>query len=146
MRSRLASRVIAPPLNCVVDVTIMRPGIDLLADIPGGGSPIKRHNWYQIRLRMWLQCGDPIRWSSAWGASPARLEDDGATLVTHVRIDREQLIAGLFYGCEGMNVGGKRKLQIAPHLAYHEQGVPGVIPANALLTAEIEFVGEGLPA
>jgi hypothetical protein len=129
-----------------LDVTIMRSGIDLLADAPGSGSPVERHKWYQIKLRMWLHRGDSIRWSRAWGTSPARLEDDGATLVTHVRIDREQLIAGLFYGCEGMSVGGKRKLRIAPHLAYREQGVPGVIPANALLTAEIEFVSEGLPA
>ena len=124
----------------------MRSGIDLLADTPGVGSPIKRHNWYQIRLRMWLHRGEPIRWSTVWGTSPARLEDDGATLVTHVRIDREQLIAGLYYGCEGMNVGGKRTLRIAPHLAYREHGVPGVVPENALLTAEIEFVSEGLPA
>jgi hypothetical protein len=125
---------------------IVRSGIDVLADTPGVGSPIERHRWYRIRLRMWLHRGDPIRWSSAWGTSPAHLEDDGATLVTHVRVDREQLIAGLFYGCEGMNVGGKRKLQIAPHLAYREQGLPGVVPANALVTAEIEFVSEGLPA
>lgn len=124
----------------------MRSGIDVLTDIPGEGNPIKRHHWYQIRLRMWLHRGDPIRWPKAWGTSAARLEDDDAILVTHVRIDREQLIAGLFCACEEMNVGGKRKLQIAPHLAYREQGVPGVIPVNALLTAEIEFVGEGLPA
>lgn len=124
---------------------VLRSGIDLLADTPGTGSPVSRHGWYQIRLRMWLHRGDPVRWVHPWGTSPARLEDDGATLVTHVRFDREHLIAGFFDGCAGMNVGGKRRLRIAPHLAYREQGVPGVIPPNALLTAEIEIVAEGFP-
>lgn len=124
----------------------MRSGIDVLEDSPGNGAAVTRHGWYQIRLRLWLHKGDPVRWSSPWGTAPAELHDGGETLVTHVRIDREQLFAGLFYGCEGMNVGGKRKLRIAPHLAYREQGVAGVIPANALLTAEIEILGEGLLA
>jgi FKBP-type peptidyl-prolyl cis-trans isomerase len=47
------------------------------------------------------------------------------------------LISGLFYGVEGMRVGGTRRLEIAPHLAYGDRGVPGIIPANAVLTAEI---------
>ena len=115
-------------------------------DEPGKGNPVRRHEWYQIKLNMWLSRGDAVRWQAPWGTAPARLEDDGTTLVTYVRIDREQLIGGLFYGCEGMNVGGKRKLRIAPHLAFREEGVPGVIPPNALLTAEIEVLSEGFPA
>lgn len=86
-----------------------------------------------------------MRWVAPWVTAPAKLEEDGKALLTYVRIDREQLFAGLFYGCEGMNVGGKRKLRIAPHLAYGEQGVPGVIPPNALLTAELEIVSAGFP-
>jgi len=123
----------------------MRSGIDLLSEQPGAGNAVRRHEWYQIRLNMWLHKGDPVRWNAPWGTEPARLEDDGTTLVTYVRIDREFLIAGLFYGCEGMNVGGKRKLRIAPHLAFRDEGVPGVIPPNALLTAELEVVSEGFP-
>lgn len=124
----------------------MRTGIEIIEDVPGYGAPVARHNWYKIRLKIWLHRGEPVRWERVWGASPAELNDNGETLVTHVRIDREQLIAGLFYGCEGMHVGGRRILRIAPHLAYREQGVPGIIPANALLTAELEFINEGLPA
>ena len=124
----------------------MRTGIEIIEDVPGYGAPVARHNWYKIRLKIWLHRGEPVRWERVWGTSPAELNDNGETLVTHVRIDREQLIAGLFYGCEGMHVGGRRILRIAPHLAYREQGVPGIIPANALLTAELEFINEGLPA
>jgi peptidylprolyl isomerase len=39
-----------------------------------------------------------------------------------------------------MQVGGRRRLEIAPHLAYGNRGVPGVIPAGAVLTAEITIV------
>ena len=63
-------------------------------------------------------------------------------MITDVRIDRVSLVAGLFYGIQGMRVGGTRTRRIAPHLAYGEQGVPGVIPANALLTAEIAVLAE----
>ena len=43
-----------------------------------------------------------------------------------------------------MRVGGTRRLEIAPHLAYGDRGVPGVIPAGAVLTAEIT-IGEAKP-
>jgi FKBP-type peptidyl-prolyl cis-trans isomerase len=52
------------------------------------------------------------------------------------------MFAGLFYGVEGMRVGGTRRLRIAPHLAYREAGLPGVIPPNALLTVEVLVVDE----
>jgi FKBP-type peptidyl-prolyl cis-trans isomerase len=69
-----------------------------------------------------------------------RLEDDGLTLITNVEIHRRSLMNGLFYGVEGMRVGGTRRLEIAPHLAYGDRGVPGVIPAGALLTVEITIL------
>jgi len=70
----------------------------------------------------------------------ARLEDNGETLITEVRIDRRSLVNGLFYGVDGMRVGGTRRLEIAPHLGYGDQGIPGVIPASAVLTAEITIL------
>jgi FKBP-type peptidyl-prolyl cis-trans isomerase len=62
-------------------------------------------------------------------------------LITEIRIDRRSLFNGLFYGVEGMRIGGTRLLEIAPHLAYEDFGVPGIIPANAMLTAEITVLG-----
>jgi uncharacterized protein len=119
----------------------LRSGLTLLEDIPGSGEPIRRQQNYEIRLRMWLNQGDPVRWQSAWGpVGVARLEDDGTVLVTEVRIDRRSLVNGLFYGVDGMRVGGTRRLEISPHLAYGDGGVPGVIPAGAVLTAEITIV------
>ena len=124
-----------------------RSGLTMLEDDPGDGVVIVRQGVYRVRLRMWLNKGEPVRWKAASGpVGKAWLEDDGATLVTEWRIDRHQLVSGLFYGCEGMRVGGRRRLRISPHLAYGEKGVPGVIPADAVLTAEIEVLEAIRPA
>jgi len=121
----------------------MKPGVDLLEDIPGLGPPVQKKAFYDFRLRMWLHRGEPIRWSQPWGLyDRARIEDEGTTLFTSLRVDREFMFAGLFYGVEGMKVGGVRRLRVAPHLGYREAGVPGVIPPNALLTVEVQVLAE----
>jgi hypothetical protein len=119
----------------------LRSGLTLLLDVPGAGEPLRRQHRYRIRLRLRLNKGESVRWQTAWGpVGVARLEDNGELLVTEVRIDRRSLVSGLFYGVDGMRVGGTRRLEIAPHLGYGERGVPGVIPASALLIAEITIV------
>jgi hypothetical protein len=125
----------------------LRSGLVLLTDIPGTGDEVRRQHNYRIRLRLWLNKGEPVRWPSAWGpVGRARLEDDGRTLITEVRVDRRSLVSGLFYGVEGMRIGGTRRLEIFPHLAYGDRGVPGVIPSNAVLTAEITVLAPDVPA
>jgi peptidylprolyl isomerase len=52
------------------------------------------------------------------------------------------MFASLFYGVEGMRVGGTRRIRVAPHLAYREAGVPGVIPPNAILIVEVQVLSE----
>jgi hypothetical protein len=118
----------------------LRSGLTLLLDAPGTGEPVRRQHNYRIRERVWLHKGDPVRWPEAWVFGNTRLEDDGLTLITNVEIHRRSLMNGLFYGVEGMRVGGTRRLEIAPHLAYGDRGVPGVIPAGALLTVEITIL------
>lgn len=121
----------------------MRSGIKVLEDIPGSGAHIKRQHTYLIRLKLWLNKGDPVKWQSPWGLiDRARLEDSGETLVTDLRIDRENLINGLFYGIEGMRIGGTRKLRISPHLAYGKRGIPGLIPEDAVVIAEFSVLEE----
>jgi hypothetical protein len=119
----------------------LRSGLVLLADVLGDGEPVRRQHSYQIRLRLWLNSGDPVRWQRPWGSvAAATLADDGAMLTTQVRVDRVSLVNGLFYGVEGMRVGGTRRLEISPHLAYGERGVPGVIPPGAVIKAEITIL------
>jgi len=119
----------------------LRSGLHLLADMPGKGDLVRRQHNYRIRLRLWLNRGEAVRWQMAWGpAGVARLDDNGETLITEIRIDRRSLVNGLFYGVEGMRIGGTRRLEIAPHLAYGDRGVPGIIPAGAMLTAEVTIL------
>jgi hypothetical protein len=123
----------------------LRSGLTLLEDFPGAGEPVLRQHNYRIRLRLWLNKGEAVRWQLAWGpVGVARLDDNGETLTTEVRIDRRSLVNGLFYGVDGMRVGGTRRLEVAPHLAYGDRGVPGVIPAGAVLTAEVTIL-QGVP-
>jgi hypothetical protein len=119
----------------------LRSGLTLLTDIPGSGDLVRRQHNYMVCLRLWLHRGEPVRWQMASGpVGVGRLEDEGATLITEMRIDRRSMMNGLFYGIDGMRVGGTRRLEIAPHLAYGEKGVPGMIPENALIVAEVTIL------
>lgn len=119
----------------------MKKGVKLLQETIGDGAEIERQKYYQIQLRCWLNKGEAIKWKHPWGmVDRSRLLEDGELLITSVRINREHLISGLFYGVEGMKIGGIRKLKISPHLAYGERGLPGIIPDNAALICEIKIL------
>jgi hypothetical protein len=124
-------------------VRTLRSGLELIEDVVGTGAPVQRHASYVVRLRMWLRRGDPIRWDHPSSEShPSRIEDDGATLFASMRVDRIQMFPGLFHGVDGMRVGGTRRLRVSPHLGFGETGVPGHVPANALLNVEVTIVSE----
>ena len=119
----------------------MKSGISLLSEEEGFGEEVERHNTYLVKLRFWLNQGDSVKWNAPWGLiDRASLSDDGKTLTTDLRVDRESMFNGLFYGIQGMKIGGVRKLKISPHLAYGESGIEGLIPPNALIIVEVSVL------
>ncbi|MCO1657805.1 FKBP-type peptidyl-prolyl cis-trans isomerase [Pseudonocardia sp. S2-4] len=57
------------------------------------------------------------------------------------RLGVGQVIAGWDRGVVGMKVGGRRRLEIPPHLAYGQRGAPGAIGPNETLIFVVDLVG-----
>lgn len=121
----------------------LKKGITLLEETEGSGEPVQRQQYYVLAIRLRLNQGDivpsPNQCLSHSVDTHNNVTTDG---VFHhrVRINRETLIPGIFYAVDGMRVRGYRKVTISPHLAYGEQGIPGIIPPQAVITAEITVV------
>jgi uncharacterized protein len=113
----------------------LRHGLHLLWDVPGEGELVRRQQAYRIRLRVWLADGTPMRWPED-STEDTEIDVMGDRIAT-TYVNRGRTINGLFYGLEGMRIGGTRRLELAPSVAYGDAGVPGVIPPRATLRVEI---------
>jgi len=121
----------------------IRKGVKLLEEAVGNGKVVQRQHEYILSIRLTLNKGDVL------DSPPLTFYLDGnqkqyedGFFDHRTRIDRECLIPGLFYAVEGMRIEGYRKVAISPHLAYGDRGVPGTIPPNAKLIAEIKVLRE----
>jgi FK506-binding nuclear protein len=56
------------------------------------------------------------------------------------RLGKGEVIRGWDIGCEGMKIGGKRRLTIPPEKAYGRAGAPPTIPGNATLVFEVTLL------
>ena len=106
----------------------MAKGIEIKDLTVGTGDEATKESIVVTNVREFLRRGDEV--------SPSPLF--GTRMVIELR--RRECIAGLRYGIPGMRVGGIREIVISPHLAYGEVGIPGRIPANALLRCEVELL------
>lgn len=121
----------------------IKKGVKLIEETPGDGTPVRRQAIYVLAIRITLNKGDIIKSANRCLSHTIddnlKLHDDGF-FESRIRIDRENLIDGIFYAVDGMKVGGYRKVAISPHLAYREKGIPGVIPENAKVIAELKVL------
>jgi predicted DNA-binding transcriptional regulator AlpA len=121
----------------------IREGVKLLEETEGDGEVVQRQREYILSIRFTLNRGEvitlpPLSFRPELGQ---KMHDDGF-FEHRTRINRDWLIPGLFYAVQGMRIGGYRKVDISPHLAYGERGVQDTIPPNAKLTAEIKVLSE----
>lgn len=106
-----------------------RGGVEYEDAVAGDGPRVERGSVVTIRYDLFLHQGE-------------RVQTD--MLVTF-ELGHRRVIAGLEYGVEGMRAGGQRRLRVSPHLGYGEQGLPGVIPPNALLDFRVTLLEASEP-
>ena len=114
-------------------------GLKILEDEAGAGATAAIGDTVVYNCRMFLNRGDEVHLNGALedrGIPEDRLRRvDGETLIDHIsKLGKRQVIAGIEKALVGMRAGGFRKIRVAPHLAYGDRGIPGMIPANAVLT------------
>jgi len=102
----------------------MKRGVKVIAETKGHGVEATRGHTVTIRYSLSLNRGDIVQ----------------ATQEETFTIGKRNIIAGLEYGVDGMQVGGRRTIRISPHLAYRDDGIPDMIPKNAVLNFEIELL------
>ncbi len=116
-------------------------GLKLLEEREGGGRPTQKGDRVVYNTRILLNRGDEVPFNEIQAKHlPAQMVriDDGTIFIDHtIVLGRRQAIAGVEHALLGMKVGGYRKVRVSPHLAYRGQGIPNMIPSQAVLICEI---------
>ena len=90
----------------------------------GDGATAERGARVEVRYDLSLNHGTPLQEAQTYS----------------FRVGKRRAIPGLEYGVEGMRVGGERRLRVSPQLAYGDRGVPGRIPAKALIEFRVTLL------
>lgn len=119
-----------------------RKGVELIDETEGSGEPAKKADEVVFNIRIFLNKGDEVpinEKQTSPGLPEAIIRRDGDRVFVEHRmvLGKRHVIPGIEHSLIGMRPSGYRKVRISPHLAYGERGIPGLIPANALLVVEI---------
>jgi FKBP-type peptidyl-prolyl cis-trans isomerase 2 len=127
----------------------LKRGIKLLEQREGIGEPAKKGDRILYNLKMFLHRGEEIplneRQAERLPAEMIRTVGDYRFVEHRMTLGRRDAIAGVEDSLIGMKKDGYRKVEISPHLAFGEKGLPGLVPANAVLFIELwlrEIVAE----
>ena len=107
-------------------------GIHYSDTIIGTGTLATGDVWVRVRVRMFLNRGDEIK--GLW-----EYDENGLCF----RLKDREIFPGLRFAVDGMRVGGRREAKIGPHLAFGSEGIPGLIPPDALLRGEFDLLEVG---
>ena len=125
----------------------LESGLKILEDIPGTGAIARKGDRITYNLRLFLNHGDeiPLDETQKTHFSPDQIRvDDGREFVDRVvTLGKREVVPAIERALIGMRVGGYRKLRASPHLAYRQEGIPGVIPENAVLLVEFWLRASG---
>jgi len=116
-------------------------GLKLLEEREGEGTPANKGDRIVFNMRLFLNKGDevPLNETQAKNLPKEMIRVvDGETLIDRtIVLGCREAMAGVEHALMGMKVGGYRKIRISPHLAYRDQGIPDLIPPDAVLICEI---------
>ena len=120
-------------------------GLEVLEEHAGSGKAAERGDRVTYNVRIFLNRGDevPLNETQAPHLPPQLLRHEGSrVLIDHtIVLGSREAVAGIERSLVGMQAGGYRKVRIGSHLAYRDEGIPGLIPPNAVLTVEIWMRG-----
>jgi FKBP-type peptidyl-prolyl cis-trans isomerase (trigger factor) len=119
----------------------LRSGINLLAERAGLGRPAQKGDRVIYNLKIFLNKGDEVplnqRQAEYLPVQMIRVVD-GYRFVDHKTVlGSREAMAGVEYSLIGMKTDGYRKVRVSPHLAYRDEGLGDLIPANAVLIVEL---------
>ena len=116
-------------------------GLKLLEEREGEGTPANKGDRIVFNMRLFLNKGDevPLNETQAMHLPKEMIRViDGETLIDRtIVLGCREAMAGVEHALMGMKVGGYRKVCISPHLSYRDQGIPDLIPPDAVLICEI---------
>lgn len=117
-------------------------GVVLLDEVHGEGPGAEKGALVTYNARIFLRRGDEVtRDAEIISRARQHLKTrtiNGVELIDHVtELGKRRSIAGVEKSLYGMKKNGYREVLVAPHLAYGDRGVPGLIPANALLRIQL---------
>ncbi|HWH76895.1 MAG TPA: FKBP-type peptidyl-prolyl cis-trans isomerase [Candidatus Binatus sp.] len=119
----------------------LKSGVKLLEEREGSGEPAKIGDQVVYNLKIYLNKGDEVpRNQRQTEFLPDKMirHVDGDRLVDHqLVLGSREAIAGVEYALVGMRAESYRRVRVSPHLAYRDEGLGDLIPANAVLIIEL---------